>query len=256
LQELHPICDYLSLHLYASSKPGDPASLFVSIAEMEAAIKTTAAQIKALTPEKVTSFNKWYRFPSRQQPVKIALDEWGIWEQGGHGAYGLEMEYTWNHALGVATFLNIFQRNASVIGLATWAQTVNVLAPIMTNDTTSVCQTIYYPLELYRRLCGSQSVAVTTTGTDALDVAASTDGKTLTLAIVNQHSKTAVPLKINARVAGPWIAHELNAPSVEAMNTLRAPDKNVVSYQQRPLPAGATTYTAAAHSITLLQARL
>lgn len=29
LQELHPICDYLSLHLYASSKPGDPASLFI-----------------------------------------------------------------------------------------------------------------------------------------------------------------------------------------------------------------------------------
>jgi alpha-N-arabinofuranosidase len=256
LQELHPICDYLSLHLYASSKPGDPASLFVSIAEMEAAIKTTAAQIKALTPEKVTSFNKWYRFPSRQQPVKIALDEWGIWEQGGHGAYGLEVDYTWNHALGVATFLNIFQRNAAVIGLATWAQTVNVLAPIMTNDTTSICQTVYYPLELYRRLCGSQSVAVTTTGAEALDVAASTDGKTLTLAIVNQHSKAAVPLKINATVAGPWIAHELNAPSVEAMNTLRTPDKNVVSYQQRTLPAGTTTYTAAAHSITLLQARL
>jgi alpha-N-arabinofuranosidase len=256
LQELHPICDYIALHLYASSKPGDPASLFTSIAEMEAAIKTTAAQIAALTPPRVTSFSKWYRFPSRQQPVKIAVDEWGIWENSGRGAYDLEVDYTWNHALGVSTFLNIFQRNAAVIGLATWAQTVNVLAPIMTNDTTSICQTIYYPLELYRRLCGPQSVAVTTTGAEALDVSASTDGIMLTLAIVNRDSKAAVPLKLNVKVTGPWTAHELNAPSIEAMNTLKAPDKNVVSYTQRALPAGAATYTCAAHSITLLQAKL
>lgn len=258
LQELHPICDYLSLHLYASSKPGEPASLFTSIAEMEASIQRTAAQIKALAPAKVENFSKWYRFPPRQQPVKIALDEWGIWENGGRGAYDLEVDYTWNHALGVACFLNIFQRNAAVIGLATWAQTVNVLAPIMTNETTSICQTIYYPLELYRRLCGTRSVAVTTTGADALDVAASTsaDGKTLTLAIVNRDNRAAISLKLNTKVVGPWTAHELNAPSIDAMNTLQAPTTNVVSYRQRTLPAGSATYTIAAHSITLLQAQL
>jgi len=257
LQALHPICDYLSLHLYASSKPGEPASLFASIAEMEASIKRTAAQIKALTPAKVENFSKWYRFPSRQQPIRIAIDEWGIWENGGKGAYGLEVDYTWNHALGVACFLNIFQRNAAAIGLATWAQTVNVLAPIMTNETTSICQTIYYPLELYRRLCGTRSVAVTTTGADALDVAASTsaDGKTLTLAIVNRESQ-AVALRLNTKIAGRWTAHELTAPSLAAMNTLQAPTTNVVRYQQRTLPAGTTSYPCAGHSITLLQAQL
>jgi alpha-N-arabinofuranosidase len=255
LRELHPICDYISLHLYARSKPGEPASLFASIAEMEVSIQKLAAQIKALTPAKVESFSKWYRFPSRQQPVKIALDEWGIWENGGTGAYGLEMQYTWNHALGVAMFLNIFQRNAAAIGLATWAQTVNVLAPIMTNETTSICQTIYYPLALYRRLCGPRSVAVNITGADALDVAASTDGQTLTLAIVNR-DRTAIKLKLNPKVAGPWTAHELTAPSPAAMNTLAAPNTNVVSYKQRALPASAATYQMAAYSITILQAKL
>jgi alpha-N-arabinofuranosidase len=255
LQELHSICDYISLHLYASSKPGDPASLFTSIASMEASIQKLAAQIKALTPAKVESFSKWYRFPSRQQPVRIALDEWGIWEAGGQGAYGLEMQYTWNHALGVACFLNIFQRNAAAIGLATWAQTVNVLAPIMTNETTSICQTVYYPLALYRKLCGPRSVAASISGADALDVAASTDGQMLTLALVNRES-AAITLKLNAKTTGRWTAHELNADSLAAANTLAAPTKNVVRYQQRPLPAGASTYTAAAHSITILQARL
>jgi alpha-N-arabinofuranosidase len=254
LRELHPICDYISLHLYASSKPGEPASLFASIATMEARIQQLAAQIKALTPAKVENFSKWYRFPSRLQPVKIALDEWGIWEAGGTGAYGLEQRYTWNHALGVAMFLNIFQRNAAVIGLATWAQTVNVLAPIMTNETTSICQTIYYPLALYRRLCGPRSVAVAPTGVDTLDVSASTDGKTLTLAIVNRDPTAAIKLKLNPKTTGPWTAHELTAPSIDAMNTLAAPDTNVVSYRQRALPAGATAYTLAAHSIVLLQA--
>jgi alpha-N-arabinofuranosidase len=256
LRELHPICDYISLHLYASSKPGEPASLFTSIAAMEASIQKLAAQIKALTPAKVENFSKWYRFPSRQQPVKIALDEWGIWEAGGQGAYGLEQRYTWNHALGVAMFLNIFQRNAAVIGLATWAQTVNVLAPIMTNETLSICQPIYYPMALYRRLCGPQSVAVTTTGAEALDVAASTDGKTLTLAIVNRDSAAAVRIKLPTKTAGNWMAHELTAPSLEATNTLAAPNTNVVSYKQRALPAGTASYTMVAHSITLLQAKL
>jgi alpha-N-arabinofuranosidase len=256
LRELHPICDYISLHLYANSKPGEPSSLFTSIAEMEKSIQKLAAQIKELTPPKVEGFSKWYRFPSRQQPVKIALDEWGIWEAGGQGAYGLEQRYTWNHALGVAMFLNIFQRNAAVIGLATWAQTVNVLAPIMTNDTSSICQTIYYPMVLYRRLCGPKSVAVTTTGADTLDVAASTDGKVLTIAIVNRDSRAATQIKLNTKIMGSWIAHELTATSPEAMNTLDKPNVNVVKYEQRALPAGAATYTIGAHSITILQAKL
>ncbi|UOR03632.1 hypothetical protein MUN82_11800 [Hymenobacter aerilatus] len=255
LQELHPICDYLSLHLYASSKPGDPASLFVSIAAMEASIKATAAQIKAYAPPAVEAFNKWYRFPPRQQPVKIAIDEWGIWESGGRGAYNLEMDYTWNHALGVAAFLNVFQRNAAAIGLATWAQTVNVLAPIMTNETTSICQTIYYPLALYRKLCGPTSVAATVAGAEHLDVAASTDGNTLTLAIVQPNGQ-ATDIRLDAPTTGTWTAHELTAPSLDSMNTLQAPATNVVRYQQRTLPAGTTTYTIAGHSIVLLQASL
>lgn len=255
LQELHPICDYISLHLYASTKPGDPASLFTSIAEMETNIRATAAQIKAFTPEKVENFSKWYRFPARQQPVKIALDEWGIWDAGGEGAYGLEMKYNWNHALGVATFLNIFQRNADVIGLATWAQTVNVLAPIMTDATSSVCQTIFYPMELYRRLCGNRSIANEMSDTNnALDIATSINDKTgmITIAIVNRDSKEAIDVKINAKVTGSWTAHELNAPSIDAVNTLKGP--NVVDYKQRTVSS--KNYTIAAHSIAILQARV
>ena len=253
LQELHPICDYISLHLYANTHPGKPESLFSNIAEMENTIRTTAAQIRSLTPEKVENFSKWYRFPARRKPVKIALDEWGIWESGGEGAYGLELQYNWNHALGVAKFLNIFQRNADVIGLATWAQTVNVLAPIMTNADSSFCQTVYYPMELYRRLCGNKNIAAEVTNT-SLDTAASIDDKTgvITIAIVNQDSKDAIDVKINAPVKN-WIAHELNAPDIDAVNTFKT---DVVKYNKRVLAPGTKSYTITAHSITILQGKL
>lgn len=268
LQELHPICDYISLHLYASSHPGKPASLFTSIATMEEKIISTAAQIKALTPPVVDKFNRWYRFPARKAPVKIALDEWGIWESGGKGAYDLEVEYNWNHALGVATFLNIFQRHADVIGLATWAQTVNVLAPIMTSKEALVCQTIYYPLELYRRLCGNQHVQadvkcnlLEADGVPVLDVATSIDDISgmLTIAMVNRDRKGSVDvqLKIEDRpTKGKWTVHELNAASIDAANTLQSSGKNVVDYQVRSLPADTRTYTIAAHSIAILQVLL
>lgn len=246
LQDLHPICDYISYHPYVSTKAGKPESLHTAIADVEKEIRKLAAQIKTITPVKVENFSKWYRFPSRQQPVKIALDEWGIWESSGEGAYGLEMKYNWNHALGVATFLNIFHRNADVIGMATWAQTVNVLAPIMTNASGSFCQTVFYPMELYRRLCGNKSIRAEVSDNPALDVAASMDEKTgkITVAIVSKDLKEAQDIKIK----GKWTAHELNAPSIDAVNNFDKP--NVVSYKKRVVSG---TYTIAAHGITILE---
>ncbi|MDQ8202186.1 hypothetical protein [Pelagicoccus sp. SDUM812003] len=63
LEGLDPIADYLSLHLYASSQGDSPYSLFASVASMEEKVKTTAAQIKTLTPATPEPLSKWYRFP-------------------------------------------------------------------------------------------------------------------------------------------------------------------------------------------------
>ena len=254
LQEMHPVCDYLSLHLYASTQPGKPASLFSSIASMEDKIVSTSKLIKDLTPDQVKHFPKWYRFPSRQHPVKIALDEWGIWESGGSGAYDLEVKYNWNHALGVATFFNIFHRHADMIGLATWAQTVNVLAPIMTNEKEVECQPVFYPMMLYRQLCGNKSVAVkldtpVTEGIPALDVAATMNEKehTLIVSIVNRDPHNDVETVLDLP-ASAYTAHVLNAPSIAASG------KDVVSYKKSTLKGN--RYMAPAHSITLLQVKL
>jgi alpha-N-arabinofuranosidase len=169
----------------------------------------------------------------------------------------------------VAGFLNIFQRQADIVGMATWAQTVNVLAPIMTNEKESICQTVFYPLELYRKYCKGTSItevespALEQSGAEnlgILDTSASydEDTKTLTLAIVNRHPDLAVETEIDFPVAKSlkiFEKHELTATSYTAANTLEKPSQNVVSYQHQNIDNSISSITLAPASITLLRFR-
>src|SRR5690606_21179 len=112
-------------------------------------------------PAKVEGFDRWYRFAPRQQGIQIALDEWGIWQNMSSDDYVADMEavYTWREALLVASMLNVRHRQNDKVTMATFAQMVNTLAPILTNDSGSFCQTIYHPLHLYREHGGNWMLA-------------------------------------------------------------------------------------------------
>ncbi|TCD05902.1 alpha-N-arabinofuranosidase [Pedobacter frigidisoli] len=266
LKEMGDVCDYISLHCYVGADKAKPASLFPHVEKLEKSILEIKQSIQANTVVKVTDFKKWYRFPPRPNPVKIAIDELGIWETGT-GAYDLEDLYNWNHALGTATFFNIMQRQASVVGMATWAQTVNVLAPIMTSKSASVCQTIYYPMQFYREHAGNISLKcdVKTSdmqipgseGAKTLDVSATlneADG-TFTLFVVNRHPESAVKTRlgnIDSKKYNTVKAYELNAASILAINTLEQPHKNVVVKNEKRLSGIVSEYIFPAHSITAL----
>lgn len=208
LEQMGPVCDFLSVHLYAIPSDTSFTSLIRSIDQLEKPL----AQMESLlnkVPAKVEHFNAWYRFPSRQEPVKLAVDEWGIWDISsgkGKGAYQMEYQYNWSHALGVATFLNLFQRHSASIGMATWAQTVNVLAPIMTNAGGSYRQTVFTPLKAFRDYAGKYTLKTevvspeTEPGIKALDITSSLseNGKQIIFTIVNRDTvnpiKTAVQI--------------------------------------------------------------
>ena len=150
--ELHPVCDFLAIHLYSIPPDSSYLSLFKSVEAFNTDFNDMRVLINEV-PKTVQNFSSWYRFPPRKEPLKIAVDEWGIWDLNsgkGLGDYNMEYSYNWAHALAVGKFLNLFQRNADLVGLATWAQTVNVLAPIMTSKDGSFCQTVYTPLQAYR----------------------------------------------------------------------------------------------------------
>ena len=268
IRELHPAVDYISAHLYPKSEPGKPLSIIRSADDCEATILAGKRQVRALAPEKVSGFSEWYRFPPRQEPMMIALDEIGIWEPGGQGAYGMENTYNWGHALATATLYNIMIRHADIVGMATWAQTVNVLAPIMTSEEASIRQTIYHAMAFMRHHCGDRSLSVQCTspaiglaGAEAqscLDASATlhSDDGTLSLIVVNRHPDRTVRAGLpTLRRYSRMAVHELSAPEWSSHNTLDRPGIDVVVERTHPAGAIPKSYAFPPRSITALTLR-
>jgi len=202
LAKLAPVCDFLAVHLYAIPADTSYSSLIRSIDQYEKPLLDMESLLSKI-PAKASGFNAWYRFPPRTAPVQLAVDEWGIWDinsKKGKGLFQMEYQYNWSHALGVATFLNLFQRHSASIGMATWAQTVNVLAPIMADSLGSYRQTIFTPLKAFRDYAGKytlRSSAVSPEmepGIKALDVSSSITekGDQIILTVVNRDALHAI----------------------------------------------------------------
>lgn len=149
LDSLHSVTDYFSIHHYSGEGNGNIYTPFEGERNLLEHIKKVKALIDTY-PERVENFNPWYRFPPRSEKIKIALDEWNIWDFKQDETYGLQQIYCWRDALWVASVLNDVIMEPAV-GMANMAQMVNVLAPIVANEEGSYFQTIAYPLKLYRK---------------------------------------------------------------------------------------------------------
>lgn len=234
--EMNPVCDFLAIHLYAMP-PADSkyTSLLQSVEDFNKSIDSMRV-VLTRAPQVVQHFPQWYRFPPRPETLKIAIDEWGIWDINsgkGAGVYNLEYSYNWSHALAVGKFLNMFQRNADIIGLATWAQTVNVLAPIMTNKQDSYRQTVYTPLQAFRKytLENNLPIEVNSPLLDAtlksIDATASIsdDNKVIVVSVINlsENDKINTLLKFKGITGKGKIQLtdqiSYSAPSLNATNT-------------------------------------
>jgi len=117
--------------------------------------------------------------------IRIALDEWNYW-YGPHLYGELGTRYFLKDALGIAAGIHEYSRQADIIFMANYAQTVNVIGAIKTTKTAAAFDTTGLVLKLYRAKFGQIPVAVTG-APEPLDMAAAwrEDGKTLTLSIVN-----------------------------------------------------------------------
>lgn len=218
LKSLSGAVNYLSMHLYAGEAKGRPVSLYENIAGFQNEVAAMQPILKKIG-DTVTNWSKWYRFPSRQGPLTLAFDEWGIWKDANESTSNLEATYTWRDALATAGFLNIFQRNANITGLATWAQLVNTLAPIIATKDGSYYQTVFYPLSYYHKYAGGQALPVQvkspllpqSTSAFWLDVSAtfSSVNKTITLFIVNR-SATVVSTNIQLQGTGTKMVHTIS----------------------------------------------
>lgn len=139
---------------------------------------------------------------SKKRPT-ICFDEWNVWDpERAPGNKGAEELYTLSDGLAVAIWLNIFIRNAKELGMATIAQSVNVIAPLMTTPRGVWKQTTYFPLLLFSKYMRGKSVSVhvrtetyqgktfpewveTTCAVPKLDVSAAVDDGWMNVAVVN-----------------------------------------------------------------------
>ena len=153
--------------------------------------------------------------------MPITMDEWNYWHR--EYTYGeLGCVYELQDGLGVAEGLHEYYRQSDLIKMAHYAQTVNVIGAIKTTKTRSEIETTGLVLQLYRAHFGQIPLQLAQTF-GPLDVAAAltTDGKTLTLSVVNPTSnETGVNLTAaGLTLAGPGTRWSISGPTAEAHNT-------------------------------------
>ena len=155
-----------------------------------------------------------------EKDIDIAMDEWNYWYSDY--IYGeLGIRYHTRDALGVARAFHEYYRNSDIIFMANYAQTVNVIGAIKTNDTTSTFAATGMVLKLYRNNFGTIPVEISG-NTGVLDVfAALTKSEdSITISVVNP-TESAQKLNINlpeAAKKSQVIKWEIHHPNPAAYN--------------------------------------
>ncbi len=130
--------------------------------------------------------------------IRICMDEWNYW-YGPHIYGELGTRYFLKDALGIAAGIHEYSRQSDIIYMANYAQTVNVIGCIKTDDISSSFATTGLVLKMYRKCFGTWPVLLEEENYRPLDVAITlTQSKdTLAIGIVNPTSDSwKVPLEL------------------------------------------------------------
>jgi len=249
--------DYISLHHY-SRKPKNNNSYYDFMAETafaEKAVKITEGLIREAL----------LKTPQRTTPIYIAFDEWNVWFRA-KGSEGNEERYTLEDALVVASYLNMFIRNADIVKMANMAQLVNVIAPIFTSKDGLWYQTIFYPLELAANNCRGVSLEPFVEcdkfksrqgELPYLDVASSYDREKneLVISVVNRNKDAAIRTDIlcqSGTFNGTAVVSEVNGKELLAENSANSQAVKTVTREQK-IEGDKFTYEFPAHSYTMIR---
>ena len=148
LEECYDMVDGISLHNYYGNTPsqtGNSAARYLAMnLDMERQIQEIAAVCDYVQGLKKSPKRLW-----------LSFDEWNVWYRARSGEHVdgkrafapklLEEVYNLEDALLVGGFLNTLLRQVERVKVGCLAQIVNVIAPLMTNETSVLRQTIFYP---------------------------------------------------------------------------------------------------------------
>jgi alpha-L-arabinofuranosidase len=148
LEECYDQVDAIALHNYYGNEEaltgGDTSRYLAMNLDMERQIHEVAAVCDYVKGVLKSPKHLW-----------LAFTEWNVWYRARRGLHVdgqrgfapplLEEPYNLEDALLVGGFLNSLLRQAQRVRIGCLAQIVNVIAPLMTNKTSVLRQTIYYP---------------------------------------------------------------------------------------------------------------
>jgi len=143
LEELYEEIDYISMHRYYAHD-SSLNDFYASYQDMDDFIKTIKSTI---------NYVKTYK--RSKKDVKISFDEYNIWyiKEAKLGNWQkaphlIEDNYSMKDALVFSGLLNTLLNNVDVVEMASLAQLVNVIAPILTQkDGMAIRQTLFYPFK-------------------------------------------------------------------------------------------------------------
>lgn len=272
LEQCYDYVDGLSLHRYFTNSPqdtgGDSAKFLAMNLSMEQQIAETVAVCDLVRGHKRSPKELW-----------LSFDEWNVWYRARSGdatnghrqeaPHLLEEVYNLEDALLVGGLINSLLRHADRVKVACLAQLINVIAPIMTNASGLLRQTIYYPYNwalqfargaVVNLLVESPTYEVSRMGqVPYIDVAGTIsrqDGKVAVFVLNRDLSKSHV-VEINWQDKTPGqvlIATVLTGADLKASNTFETPQK--VAPQAFPKPTtnnGRTKFEVPARSYTMIQ---
>jgi alpha-L-arabinofuranosidase len=272
LEQCYEYVDALSLHRYIGNtqeETGKNSGKFLAMnLSMEQQIAETLAVCDLVRGHKRSPKKLW-----------LSFDEWNVWYRArtpelmnGHekeAPHLLEEVYNLEDALLVGGILNTLIRNADRIKVACLAQLVNVIAPLATNASGLLRQSIFYPYSwalqwargnVLNMLVESPTYDVAEMGRvpyiDAAGTLSSEDGKT-SMFILNRDLEKAHTVEINWQDRAPGsvlTATVLTGADLKAFNTFEAPQRVVPQTMDKPLTtSGRTKVELPARSYTALQ---
>jgi len=159
LEDCYDQVDGISLHAYYGNTKewsGNSTARFLAMnLDMDRHIHEIAAVCDYVQGLQKSSKRLW-----------LSFDEWNVWYRARSGAFTngrgttaphlLEEVYNLEDALLVGGFVNTLLRNSDRVRLACLAQLVNVIAPLVTNESGVLRQSTYYPYQWALRYARGQ----------------------------------------------------------------------------------------------------
>ncbi len=150
LEHLYDHVDYLSLHRYYEYGEDKNLNNFLaSFVDLDRFIKTLVSTVNYVKAKKRSN-----------KQVYLSLDEWNVWhtkqdevaeDRWKIGARRVENNFDFIDSIVLAGLICTIINNADFVKMASLAQLVNVIAPILTEPNgKAIRQTTYYPYKLAR----------------------------------------------------------------------------------------------------------